>query len=442
VILSDAFRTFYRLLASELDVRPDPRGAAELVVEAAEGFPDEDVLALGQAVALGPSNGLGVANVLRLTRQAPWPPPDAHARVVDIRGLTTWPAIHPETLRRSDQVVIRHEGQGRLGAVAVKFDLSHKLAFEAVTSAFSKLAQMIGYQGPQIEIPARYLAQGFRKVAIDFDLVSDVADVRNENWKMGFIETISSYWRYNGRKVDPHAVMAWLCQFKGPEEAGAIAILTHLHAAGYYMASEITNTVNGLIAQHAPEAQLVALQKHGKSEGRLLYEMRKQATPIAEAMAGGARHMVCIDDVIGSGETIATALFEDLDGLSANAVGKWLTDPTHRISVLAAVASTAGISVIEKHPRSLGRVQVIAGTVFDDDGVFSGTLHVFPSAQVAATFRQACRRIGETLNPEHPLGWRDCAWAVVTEYNVPDCTLPVIWRASQDIPWEALFPRR
>ena len=75
-------------------------------------------------------------------------------------------------------------------------------------------------------------------------------------------------------------------------------------------------------------------------------------------------------------------------------------------------------------------------------GVFSPEANVFVSVEVSTAFRQICEKLGQHLFPQDVLGWGGCAWDVVTEYNVPDCSLPIIWCEDDNLPWSALFRRR
>jgi len=139
VILSDAFRVFYRLLAAELDVRPEPKGAAELVLECIENFPAEDLSALAEAIALQASSGIESVNTVRLGVGESCPDFSEQAQVIDLRGLTAYPKFDSNVLVRADVVFIRTSTQPRLGGVAIKFDLTHKITFEAVTTVLSEL---------------------------------------------------------------------------------------------------------------------------------------------------------------------------------------------------------------------------------------------------------------------------------------------------------------
>lgn len=446
MILSEGFRIFYRRLASELHVAAGPDRALELVLDGPANFPAEDVRALAEALALDPSNGFGLVTYVRPGPRDTLANIGAGPHVVDLRALQAWTEPDAGVFRRSDVVFVRDAAQPRIRARPVTFDRNQRLAVEAATFAFGELADAAGYTGRGIEMPVRYLLKGFRAVATEFNLFANAENPRLSGTRRArFAETVAACWRYHGHPVHSEAVLGWLDQFNDCDQEAAVALLSHIHAVGYYETTEIAHTLGDLLQQHAGGAQLVATQRHGKSESKLLYELRaaKRTLPLAEALKGDAAHLVCVDDVVGSGDTIVKSLFGDPDGLTINDFGQWLLQKNRTMTVLTAVASVAGKNLIEGHPRSLGRVRVLAGTLLGtDEGVFSREMNVFGSPEAAASFRAACDRIGRRLFPSDPLGWGDCAWAIVTEYNVPDCSLPVIWAGDSTLPWKALFPRR
>jgi hypothetical protein len=199
-----------------------------------------------------------------------------------------------------------------------------------------------------------------------------------------------------------------------------------------------------MLASEPLDAQLVSIQPPGKSEQMLLYEMRvaSRTVQIGEAVHRNIPHVVCIDDVIGSGDTIVDCLFGSAWSPPSE-LSCWLASEGRSVTVLAAVANSGSIRRIENEPRGHGRVRVRAHrTLGAQDGIFAPAARVFSSTTVGTVFRQICEELGGHLFPGSALGWGECAWGVVTEYNVPDCSLPVIWREDPTMPWTALFPRR
>ena len=146
------------------------------------------------------------------------------------------------------------------------------------------------------------------------------------------------------------------------------------------------------------------------------------------------RHYVFIDDFCGSG-TQATRY-------SASLVAdiKRLNPETH-VSYYVLFSTARGIE------------RVKAGTAFDDVACvceldetfrcFSETSRYFRNTVEAIDkeFAEAmCRNYGADLLPGHELGYDDGQLLIGFFHNVPDNTLPVIWkRQSEPIPWVPRF---
>ena len=171
-----------------------------------------------------------------------------------------------------------------------------------------------------------------------------------------------------------------------------------------------------------------------------MYEMRlhQPAKHISEVLGPNTNELVCVDDVIGSGDTIVECLSEH-----GQPIFDWLSKNGNTIKVLAAFASLEGVNKIHNHPPFNGSVRVIADKVLSTEaGIFSPECNVFRSDDVAEKFRMDCRKLGDEIYVGFPFGWGGCAWALVTGYNVPDCSLPIIWGSSSALPWVPLFARR
>jgi hypothetical protein len=196
-------------------------------------------------------------------------------------------------------------------------------------------------------------------------------------------------------------------------------------------------------------SQPVSIQRVGKSEPMLFYDLR-EITPSPEfllteiAKSNSADHIVCFDDVIGSGETILDCLFADLDNEGVGGLSNWLDMEERHITVLVAIASERGISNIEQDDRCRGKVKVRTSRILmPDDSLFSSEQNVFESPERRDAFRSICTTIGEQVYCWGPLGWDNCQWCIVTDYNVPDCSLPLLWaQGTEQFPWMPLFPRR
>lgn len=441
----DGFRLFYRSLARELYVRAPPEGAVELVLAGPSGFPDEDVRQLAEALALRELDGFENPRYVKVPADGHVPVAGDVPQIFDLREVDRSVSFARSALERADIVFIRNHRQPRLGGRQLLFDRNHRVTIEASARVFEEIFNLIGYRGRGLEILPRYILNGLRAVAHDFSLFGVENGELTAAREFRLLETLSATWRYHGSRIEPEHIRRWLNQFNGQGREGAISLLKYINAAGYYSTEEITGCLLNLLRSEPTGAQLISIQRPGKSEQKLLYEMRvaDRTSSLQEALNGPARRLVCVDDVIGSGDTVLECLFGTEKSASGTGFHDWIAVPSRSLAVLAVVASADGIRRIEGDARCFGRVKVRADKIIDAGyGVFTASDRIFENAGVAAMFREVCEKFGEILFPGHPLGWGQCAWGVVAEYNVPDCSLPVIWSDDANLPWVALFSRR
>ena len=148
------------------------------------------------------------------------------------------------------------------------------------------------------------------------------------------------------------------------------------------------------------------------------------------------RHYVFIDDFCGSGTqatSYSASLVADIKHLK----------PEAHVSYYALFSTALGIGTVKEN------------TAFDDVTCvceldesfrcFSETSRYFrnPSEAIDKSFAEAmCRRYGADLLPGHELGFDDGQLLIGFFHNVPDNTLPVIWkRQTAPIPWVPAFKR-
>ncbi|WP_422372630.1 phosphoribosyltransferase-like protein [Hoeflea sp.] len=431
-------RQFYTYLALELDPFLPRTGPVQLVVGGQSGFPDEDVIMLAEAlIGNGQREAGPIAHVV-VSDSTTELELGAGGKVADFRNNRNLPSINESILSRTDVVFLTAANQERIKCQTITFDRDGGLAFKAVTTAFTKLLRELGYRSQAIEMPARYLFKGFNAVLREFGLVENAAP--SSIGLQNLAAVVAANWHYVDQQVRPEQIVNWVNQFPDASRDGAIDVLKYLNSTGFYSRTEIALILSRLREEHAAHARMVTIQPPRKSESMLLYEMRLQedADPISEVFASSADELVCVDDVIGSGDTIIECLFRH-----GQPIHDWLSQSGKSIKVIASFASAEGVERIHTDPRCQGKIHVFAAKVMSsDDGIFSPDCKVFRSTEVANQFRADCERIGESIFWGSPFGWGDCAWAVVTGYNVPDCSLPVIWGDCSAPPWVPLFARR
>ncbi|WP_283638506.1 phosphoribosyltransferase-like protein [Marinovum algicola] len=431
-------KKFYDYLARELDPFLPRTSPVQLVVGGQSGFPDEDVIMLAEALLNnGQRKALPIAHhvVSDCTTELEL---SAGAKVVDLRETQNLPSLSEDIWSRTDVVFLASTSQERIKCQTVTFDRDDGLAFRVVATAFTKLLNDLGYRRQAIEMPTRYLFMGFNAVLRDFALIE--AEVPSTIGLQNLAAVVSANWYYVDRQVRPEQVVNWVKQFPSASRDGAVDVLKYLNSTGFYSRTEIALKLSRLREIHAPHARMVTIQPPKKSESMLLYEMRllEDAHPISEVLASSSDELVCVDDVIGSGDTIVDCLFRH-----GQPIHEWLNQSQKSIAVIASFASAEGVKRIHDDPRCQGKVRVFADKVMSsEDGIFSPDYKIFRSTEVAEQFRADCERLGDSIFFGSPLGWGDCAWAVVTGYNTPDCSLPVIWGDCSAPPWVPLFARR
>ena len=438
----DAFRIFYNLLAAEICPRFGEY-CVQLVIAGSPIFPEEDIEYLASSLALQFSQGVGIPKFVSVAENADLLQSLEAPIVYDLRRAKERIVIGENHRRRPNIVFIRSEAQPDLDCEKVIFDRNKVSLYQAVTSAFAEIVKLSRYKEQALEMPIRYLVAGLRSVFDDFAIFEIEKSGPTAKNVEKLISILATECRYAGKHIEEQAVHDWLGQFDELSRPGAVALLSYIRASGYHSTREIVRLLIDLLNSKVPDAQLVSIQPAGKSEGMLLYEMRKfnDTQALDVAISGSSIHLACIDDVVGSGDTMLQRLFEP--GGRDKKMSEWLSRGQNHISVIAAIAHRDGISNIQCDPRSQGKIKVHAHKIMDDEhGVFSSKYNPFAPQNVLDNFRQACERIGNLIYPMNPFGWGDCAWGIVTEYNVPDCSLPVIWSNDVGVPWTALFPRR
>ena len=240
--LPEGIRIFYRRLASELHVQVGPPSALLLELVGPSGFPDEDVRHLTKALALINSQGLGEVAYSVITPCEPILDPGNNGQVYDLRILAGPAQCADSILRRPDIVFVCDEGRAQLKCRRIRFDRNHRVVFDAVAASFQELIEVLKYPGQALEMPNRYLLRGFRAVAEEFSLFPQPTGGPAAGTVKRLIEMVAAGWRYQGQTANPDLVLRWLDQFDGIAREGAVNLLTHINAAGYFSTREIAQT--------------------------------------------------------------------------------------------------------------------------------------------------------------------------------------------------------
>ena len=322
---------------------------------------------------------------------------------------------------------------------------------ETLVSVFGKFAERLETKIDPLAVAVRFRHYGLKNTMTYYKLYSEsvyrslLEPIELEN----FCRDMCTFWTYDGRPVEHQTLSQWIAQFKSDEaKIGACNLLEFMHKKGFMslhdIVSAISHQIKKLKVSH-PDARVIDIQVSGKSESMLHYELRNEKGNILQLNdvieKDESRTLIIVDDVIGSGKTIIDCLFGGKGTVDKGVLNNWLKRAGNSIHVVAAVASESGKIAIETDPRCQGSV-----TVHADDAIRVGVsvflegAEIFRDDEVRISFQKECELQGNQLFARYPLGWGNCAWAVATSYNVPNCSLPIIW--SSAFGWHALLERR
>jgi hypothetical protein len=199
----------------------------------------------------------------------------------------------------------------------------------------------------------------------------------------------------------------------------------------------------------------VAAQSAGKSEAFLSYYLREKKGVLGQSIKltplpgmlrrlnsyKGHAHLICFDDVIGSGCSMIRAL--SADNPEKEVLLNGLESRTVKLTIIVSFASYEGLERIKK-AFPIGVSVRAAHLIGPQDFVFSRESDVLPENENRTAFRQFCKDVGERIyDPANPFGWgAPDGWCLVFDYTVPNMTLPIIFqRGNETYEWEPLFPR-
>lgn len=149
---------------------------------------------------------------------------------------------------------------------------------------------------------------------------------------------------------------------------------------------------------------------------------------------GSPKALVVVDDFVGSGNTLASAVVE-LDSV-ASASGL----PGVPIVVVALVAMESGLDHVRKALEGRDRrIEVRCSELLTpEDQPFSKSSRIFGPDERSEARALAAEK-GALLVRKDPLGWSDSQALVVFEHSIPNNSLPILWADAAS--WMPLFPR-
>jgi hypothetical protein len=136
-------------------------------------------------------------------------------------------------------------------------------------------------------------------------------------------------------------------------------------------------------------------------------------------------------------------LFNEKYNDSASPLMDRLSKGDTEVVIVVSHADSDGISNLTNDKRGCGRVSIHANTIVADYiRVFNDQCNIISDPNRKQEFRQFCLNIGTKIYKHHPLGWEGRQWCMVSEYSVPNCSLPVLFAYGEELnSWKPLFPR-
>ena len=148
------------------------------------------------------------------------------------------------------------------------------------------------------------------------------------------------------------------------------------------------------------------------------------------------RRYVFIDDFCGSGEQGVNYSKDILEDLKVG-------NPDCRTAYYVLFGTLAGLQLLRQEAR-FDSVEA----VFELDDSFrcfadASRFFVHKHDGITREFaHQMCQQYGNSLQPDHPLGFEDGQMLIGFHHNIPDNTLPIIWHSGRTgVPWKPMFRR-
>ena len=380
-------RIFFRTLAESILLEVGPPRSIQLVTPKHSCPPEEDCFGLARALASRGDDSLVEPRVIVASTITPNSLPQGPV-VVDFRDVEDDSEVSTfgEALEsRCDIVVVVERSVALLGCRLVQFDSNHLSVFDAVTESFGRLVELIDFRAQALEMPARFLKGGLRKVNQEFRLFEQPATKR---WLSSeeierYCAGVSCRWLYAGEDVATQSVVDWVRQFEPydvlPE---ALTVLGYLNRYGFIPRGNIINMLTDeferLSSDLGHRPQQATIQKVGKSEAMLYYDLRgivDNPTSLLELISrpDAPDHIVCFDDVVGSGDSVLECLYlhDSID--MPEEFRRWLTKGDERtLTIVVAVSSLQGKKAIEENAKAFGRIKIRTHRLLaEEDAIFS-----------------------------------------------------------------------
>jgi hypothetical protein len=268
---------------------------------------------------------------------------------------------------------------------------------------------------------------------------------------------------FQGQTITDRDIDEWLQQFPATVRATAAEVVVAVRRRYYCEPSQwwshLRYLFTELLREWGNEGELrdrlvlASFQRPGKSEGRALADFTKanalrQSTLRSHVAAlARTRHMppdpivVLVDDWAGSGEQIRTLLSNHESQLLALAKATNVRGGHVAFRVLLVACYDSAAADINAFFSRLGLDghAVVARRLAPTDRCVGSQSRVIPNEQARTAFEAFAQEVGRRLWPEYPLGWPPGALLVSFPHDVPNNSLPLLWKANRRPRWRPLI---
>ncbi|MGE5416705.1 MAG: AAA family ATPase [Acidobacteriota bacterium] len=305
--------------------------------------------------------------------------------------------------------------------------------------------------------------QGIKELITTFTEHDELITQKNEE-EAAYITpdeilNVSHRWVYRGNHISADEVRLWLKQFGDNRNQrvmfkilsqlkffDADSIRNHMHQAhgivkrGYIQEIKegkrkkeevLVSYLDGPAKSGAQCAKIYA------DENKIYSKNVVEKAKLYDALQSNdkIKALVFIDDFLGTGRTAIehfTSLAEELGELLVQR-------PIYFIALCG--FEDAKNSLIEAIENLGLDVNVHVLNILDNSyKCFSDDSRIYPDVTERQKAKQMAKTKGEMLEKNNPLGFGDCEAAIVFEYNCPNNSLPILWKAQKG--WAPLFLRQ
>jgi hypothetical protein len=282
---------------------------------------------------------------------------------------------------------------------------------------------------------------------------------------------------YRGQQIGPDSVRAWLGQFGDPSDQRLmLRLLDRLGRRGLFTENRFRTSLRELhaLARQAAGQRGVVIHTDARdhvknclitygdsgtrsgstvarayrAENRIPKQYCDEPAALRDLLVARPFNqlvLVCVDDLVGSGQTalealrrVKSQLLDDVPDWEEYILVVYGTVVGFEDS-LASVADQAQ-SLFKGYPL----LMLAANRLPSNERAFDPDAGIFSNSDDRLRAMHLAREIGGSLERQHPLGRDDAQALIVFPDTVPNNTLPIFWKEGSKVKnevWHPLFPR-